>query len=111
MLDLETGYYRFRYMRPPAPYKGVITSDGGGGDDVLQITGGTNTPARFDFGDGFFIGPRIQIRPSDNYVWINEAGEFRIPTAALPAGLPDQPNQSWFFTYPSYIWAVTYINC
>ncbi len=31
MLDLESGYYRFRYMRPPAPYKGVITGDAGGG--------------------------------------------------------------------------------
>jgi hypothetical protein len=59
----------------------------GGTDDVLEIVGGTQTPARFEFGDGFFVGPKIQIRPSANFVWINQAGEFRIPSAALPAGL------------------------
>ena len=25
-LELETGYYRFRYMRPPPPYKGIVTN-------------------------------------------------------------------------------------
>ncbi len=74
----------------------------GGGDEVLQITGGTNTPARFDFGDGFFIGPQIQIRPSDNIVWINAAGEFRIPTAALPAGLDSQTDQKFQWTKPPH---------
>lgn len=97
--QLETGGQTL-----PAKFTGELLQlvDGGGGDDVLQITGGTNTPARFDFGDGFFIGPRIQIRPSDNYVWINEAGEFRIPTAALPAGLPDQPSQKMQWTKPPH---------
>lgn len=43
-LDLETGYYRFRYLRPPVPYKGVMTtqgsgesSDGGGGSSAAEI--------------------------------------------------------------------------
>jgi type II secretory pathway component GspD/PulD (secretin) len=45
-LDLESGYYRFRYIRPPAPYRGVIpdqkassgAGSGGGsaGGDVIQ---------------------------------------------------------------------------
>jgi len=59
----------------------------GGGEDVLHLGSGTASPARFELGDGYFVGPVIQIRPSDNVVWINEAGEFRIPTAALPDGL------------------------
>ena len=31
-LELETDYYRFRYLRPPVPYKGVMTNQGSGGD-------------------------------------------------------------------------------
>ena len=88
----------------PAKFTGELLQlkDAGGGDDVLQITGSATTPARFDFGDGFFIGPQIQIRPSDNYVWINQAGEFRLPTAALPAGLPDQPSGKIQWTKPPH---------
>ncbi|QDT04922.1 hypothetical protein K227x_33200 [Rubripirellula lacrimiformis] len=59
----------------------------GGGQDVLQLSSSPAKPARFELGDGFFVGPQIQIRPSDNMVWINAAGEFQIPTAALPTGL------------------------
>ncbi len=62
----------------------------GGGEDVLQLSSNPETPARFELGDGFFVGPQIQIRPSDNMVWINAAGEFQIPTAALPKGLTVQ---------------------
>ena len=29
-LELETDYYRFRYLRPPVPYKGIITNQGSG---------------------------------------------------------------------------------
>ncbi|TWU43004.1 hypothetical protein Q31b_20390 [Novipirellula aureliae] len=64
----------------------------GGGEDVLHLGSGTTSPARFELGDGYFVGPVIQIRPSDNVVWINEAGEFRIPTAALPNGLSSNRN-------------------
>ncbi len=58
-----------------------------GGEDVLQLGSGPESPARFQLGDGFFVGPQIQIRPADNIVWINDAGEFQMPTAALPTGL------------------------
>lgn len=40
MLDLETGYYRFRYLRPPAPYKGVIASQTGGSGSSSGGSGG-----------------------------------------------------------------------
>lgn len=58
-----------------------------GGEDVLQLGSGPESPARFQLGDGFFIGPQIQIRPADNVVWMRDAGEFQMPTAALPTGL------------------------
>ncbi len=66
----------------------------GGGEDVLQLGSGVESPARFELGDGFFVGPQIQVRPSDNLIWINAAGEFQMPTAALPTGLAGQPNEN-----------------
>ena len=61
----------------------LLLSDGGG-NDVLQIGSGIDRPARFDLGDGYFIGPLIQVRMADNVVWIKDAGEFRMPTQVLP---------------------------
>ena len=58
-----------------------------GGEDVLQLGSGVNAPARFELGDGYFVGPLIQIWPTDNLIEINHAGEFRMPTAVLPVGL------------------------
>ena len=59
----------------------------GAGDDVLELTSSPEFPARFDIGDGFFIGRTIQVRPSENMIWIPESGEFQIPTQVLPTGL------------------------
>lgn len=59
----------------------------GGGRDVLQLSSSDSSPARFEIGDGYFVGPLIQIWPSDNVVEINDAGEFQMPTAILPTGL------------------------
>lgn len=58
----------------------------GGGEDVLQLTSRDGLPARLELGDGYFVGPQIQVRPSDNLIWMNAAGEFQLPTAALPLG-------------------------
>jgi len=92
----------------------LLQMEDSGGQDVLEIVGGTNAPARFEMGDGFFIGPKIQIRPGDNMVWINAAGEFRIPSSAMPAGLAAgmtrglpagstaQPNQNVQWTQPPH---------
>lgn len=74
----------------------------GGGEDVLQLGSGVDSPARFELGDGFFVGPQIQIRPSDNLVWINAAGEFQMPTAALPTGLAGEPNDKLQWTKPPH---------
>lgn len=59
----------------------------GEGRDVLQLRGTGASPARFKIGDGYFVGPLIQIWPGDNVVEINDAGEFQMPTAVLPTGL------------------------
>jgi type II secretory pathway component GspD/PulD (secretin) len=39
-LDLETGYYRLQYMRPPVPYKGVISNQSQGGSGSGSGGGG-----------------------------------------------------------------------
>ncbi|QDS93831.1 hypothetical protein FF011L_26050 [Roseimaritima multifibrata] len=59
-----------------------------GGHDMMQINGDVTHPARFDLGDGYFIGPLIRVSTSDNYVWINQAGECQMPSGLLPVG-PD----------------------
>lgn len=59
--------------------------DSGGSGDVLQLGSRSEVPARLELGDGYFVGPEIQVRPDDNYIWIPSAGEFVIPTAFLPA--------------------------
>lgn len=56
-----------------------------GSDDTVQIEGGRE-PARFLLGDGHFIGPLILLSTRDNYLWMNQAGEFQVPTALLPTG-------------------------
>ena len=74
----------------------------GGGEDILQLTSGPDAPARFELGDGFFIGPKIQVRPSDNLIWMNAAGEFQMPTAALPTGLAGQSENSFRWSKPPH---------
>ncbi|MEP4681796.1 MAG: hypothetical protein ABJ015_09135, partial [Rhodopirellula bahusiensis] len=58
--------------------------DGGVGD-VMEVTGTPNAPARLQMGDGYFIGPQIQVRPEDNFVWVNDAGQFVLPSHMLPS--------------------------
>lgn len=57
----------------------------GGGSDVLQLGSRSGNEARLELGDGYFVGPEIQVRPDDNYVWVPSAGELLIPTAFLPS--------------------------
>lgn len=73
----------------PQTMLAVLTGDhlrvrDGGGSDVLQLGSQSGTPARLQMGDGYFIGPEIQVRPDDNYVWIPSAGEFLLPSQFLP---------------------------
>jgi hypothetical protein len=69
----------------PATFTGdrLVLSDGGG-NDILQIGSGADRPAMFKLGDGYFIGPQIQVRMADNVVWIKDAGEFQMPSQVLP---------------------------
>ncbi|TWU03715.1 hypothetical protein [Neorhodopirellula pilleata] len=73
----------------PSSLLAVLTGDhlrvrDGGGSDVLQLGSSSGVPARLQMGDGYFIGPEIQVRPDDNYVWIPSAGEFVLPSQFLP---------------------------
>jgi hypothetical protein len=72
----------------------------GGASDVMELTGTPNVPARLQMGDGYFIGPQIQVRPEDNFVWVNDAGQFVLPSHMLPAlsvasRNPTQPTARW----------------
>lgn len=74
---------------PPPRLLAVLTGDhlrvrDGGGSDVLQLGSRSGVPARLQMGDGYFVGPEIQVRPDDNYVWIPSAGEFVLPSDFLP---------------------------
>lgn len=68
---------------------------GSPGKELLQLSSSPNQPARLEMGDGHFVGPTIQIRPADNIVEMNQAGEFRMPTEILPrlAGEQAEPVQ------------------
>ncbi len=61
------------------------------GDEILQIGSGIDDPARLAVGDGYFIGPMIQVRLADNLVWINDAGEFQLPSEMLPRVAAGKP--------------------
>jgi hypothetical protein len=74
----------------------------GGGEDILVLEGGDESTARLEIGDGFFVGPQIQVRPKANIVWINSAGEFQMPTAALPTGLAGETNPKMRWTKPPH---------
>jgi hypothetical protein len=65
-----------------------------GGSDILQLKSDGGEPAKLELGDGFFIGPEIQVRPLENLIWINDAGEFRIPSTLLPTGTPSRDPQA-----------------
>jgi hypothetical protein len=61
------------------------------GDEILQIGSGLDSPAKLKVGDGYFIGPLIQVRLADNIVWIRDAGEFQVPTQMLPQVVGNRP--------------------
>lgn len=84
-LDLESGTL-------PAVLTGErLQLRGTEGDEVLQIGSGLESPAKLTLGDGFFIGPLIQVRLADNVVWIKEAGEFQVPSQMLPSSIDQSP--------------------
>ncbi len=75
---------------PSGPLLATLTGEqlqmtDGGGNEVLQIGSGVDQPAKFLLGDGYFIGPMIQIRMADNVVWIRDAGEFQLPSQIMPS--------------------------
>lgn len=69
------------------------------GHETLQIEG-RQEPARFELGDGYFVGPTIVVSTRDNYVWINEAGELQVPQAWLPRQAPKDRSDRQATTAP-----------
>lgn len=57
------------------------------GNKILQLGSGVESPARLELGDGYFVGPKINVRLSDNFISIDDAGELRMPMSVLPASL------------------------
>jgi hypothetical protein len=90
----------------PAKLTGqALQYEGQLGSDVVQLQGNPKEPARLDVGDGFFVGPMIQLRPSQNVLWINSAGEFQLPSAMMqgPAKSAD-PNALRWVNAPHCRW-------
>jgi hypothetical protein len=76
-----------------------------GGREVLKLGSGTEAPARFEIGDGFFVGPMILIWPNENFVQIQGAGEFQMPMAVLPTALmAEDPNRIRWIKAPHCKW-------
>lgn len=74
------------------------------GQDMIQITGGAE-PAKFELGDGFFVGPLIRVSTSDNYVWINKSGHLQMPSALLPSGNDRPATAMQWLSPPNCKWA------
>ncbi len=82
----------------PAKLTGqALQYEGQLGSDVVQLQGKPQEPARLAVGDGFFVGPMIQLRPSQNVLWMNSAGEFQLPSAMMqgPAASADPNSLRW----------------
>jgi type II secretory pathway component GspD/PulD (secretin) len=58
-LELEEDYYRFRYLRPHAPYKGVIATQGGGGGGGSSGGGGGGGTGTTGSGGGSTPGATV----------------------------------------------------
>lgn len=57
--------------------------EGGPAKDILQLVGWQDRPAVLEIGDGFLVGPEIQVRRLDNIIWMKDAGEFRLPSSVV----------------------------
>jgi len=79
----------------PAKLTGhALQYEGKTGSDVVQLRGNENGAARLDVGDGFFVGPMIQLRPSQNVLWMNAAGEFQLPSSLMETPVDQQDANS-----------------
>ena len=70
--------------------RGSLTQ--GSGRDRLQLGSGPDAPAVFRLGDGFFVGPRINARPSESIVEVAGAGECKVPTVLLESSSGNTPS-------------------
>ncbi len=66
----------------------------GSGESLVDLRGGSDGQARLELGDGYFVGPRVQVWPTANVVEIDDAGELRLPTAVMPTGAADEDDDA-----------------
>ncbi|OUW83677.1 MAG: hypothetical protein CBD74_05410 [Saprospirales bacterium TMED214] len=106
------GQVSIRYMHqhegaslPAKLTGGALQYEGQLGSDVVQLRGTPQEPARLEVGDGFFVGPMIQLRPSQNVLWMNSAGEFQLPSVMMQ-GTADatDPNAMRWVNAPHCRW-------
>ena len=77
----------------------------GGGKDVLYLGSRSGAQSKLKLGDGYFLGPLIQVWPNDNVVRIEGAGEVLMPTAVLPKTLTgNDPNRIRWTKAPFCKW-------
>ncbi|MEM8913148.1 MAG: hypothetical protein AAGC97_15370 [Planctomycetota bacterium] len=72
----------------------------GGLQDVIELRAPQSGQARLDWGDGYFIGPEIRIRPDDNFAEIPGAGQFRIPSSMFTRGAGRDESPDLTFVRP-----------
>lgn len=53
------------------------------GQDRIILVGSANEACRLDMEDGYFIGPKIEVLPSDNIVKVTGAGQLKVPRSLL----------------------------
>ncbi|MEM6980594.1 MAG: hypothetical protein AAF539_13105, partial [Planctomycetota bacterium] len=56
----------------------------GSATDVMELRAKPGQLARLDYGDGYFVGSEIRIRPDEDRIDIPGSGEFVIPRSMLP---------------------------
>lgn len=53
------------------------------GQDRIILEGNANQACRLDMEEGYFIGPKIEVLPSDNIVKVSGAGQLKVPKSLL----------------------------
>ncbi|MEZ6151648.1 MAG: hypothetical protein R3C09_16180 [Pirellulaceae bacterium] len=67
----------------------------------MQISG---KPARITLGEGSLEGPLIRFDQRSNLIWMDQPGEFTIPTSALAASQPSSTGTIDWFEPPHCTW-------
>lgn len=75
-----------------------------GGKDFLHLGSMPDSNARLELGDGFFVGPSIDVWPTENVVQIKGAGEFLVPSKVMPQSFGEQGGEIQWIQTPHCRW-------